>query len=157
MYRCRTPSGSRREVPVHLFPLSVPVEWVLISRGVGPAGVGTLTTFSRRLSMAASPSSTAATSTSLKEPQIERIVQIHVTQHYADRTTLWGAFLVRVDLPIFQNACFQPAPDQVDQTPVSYPMFDKAEHPVVAQAPEEVLEVRLQQPFHLPAITGARC
>jgi hypothetical protein len=50
------------------------------------------------------------------ESQIERIVQ-----HYADRTTLWGAFLVRVDLPIFQNACFQPEPDQLDQTRVSFP------------------------------------
>ena len=49
-----------------------------------------------------------------------------------DRTTLWGAFFVRMDLPIFQNACFQPASDQADQTRVSHPMFDKAEHPFVA-------------------------
>jgi len=56
-----------------------------------------------------------------------------------------------MEFPIFQNACLQPAPDQADQTPVSYPVFDKAEHPFIAQAPEEVLEVRLQHPFHLPA------
>ena len=31
-----------------------------------------------------------------------------------------------------QNACFQPASDQADQTRVSYSMFDKAEHPFVA-------------------------
>src|SRR5438045_2280213 len=56
-----------------------------------------------------------------------------------------------MEFPIFQNACFQPASDQADQTRVSYPMLDKAEHPFVTQAPEEVLEVRLQHPFHLPA------
>src|SRR5712691_8316698 len=78
-------------------------------------------------------------------------MQIHITQQYADRTTLWGAFLVRTRFPIFQNACFQPAPDQADQTRVSYPMLDKAEHPFVAQAPEVVLEVRFQHPFHFPA------
>jgi len=49
-----------------------------------------------------------------------------------DRTTLWRAFLVRADLSIFQNACFQPASDQADQARVSHPMFDKAEHPFVA-------------------------
>jgi hypothetical protein len=64
------------------------------------------------------------------------IVQIHVTQQYADRTTLWGAFLIRTKFPIFQNACFQPASDQADQTRVPYPMLNKAEHPIVAQAPE---------------------
>ena len=35
-------------------------------------------------------------------------------------------------LVIFQNACFQPASDQADQTRVSYSMFDKAEHPFMA-------------------------
>ena len=42
------------------------------------------------------------------------------------------AFLIRMDLSLFQNACFQPASDQVDQTRVSHPMFDKTEHPFVA-------------------------
>src|SRR5438477_12555601 len=46
--------------------------------------------------------------------------KIYITQQYADRTTLWGAFLGRVDL-LLQSACFQPASDQADQTGVSYP------------------------------------
>ena len=48
-----------------------------------------------------------------------------------DRTPLRCALLIRRNLPIFQNACFQPASDQADQTRVSYSMFDKAEHPFV--------------------------
>ena len=36
-------------------------------------------------------------------------------------TTLWRALLVRTHLSIFQNACFQPASDQADQTRVSHP------------------------------------
>lgn len=52
---------------------------------------------------------------------------------------------------IFQYTCFQPAPDQADQAWVSNSMLDKAEHPFVTQAPEEVLQIRLQYPFHLPS------
>src|SRR5215469_6031817 len=77
-------------------------------------------------------------------------MQGHITQQYADRTSLWSALLVRLYLSVFQYACFQPAPDQADQTRVSYSMFDKAEHPFVTQAPEKVLQIRLQNPFHFP-------
>src|SRR5216684_1340656 len=53
-------------------------------------------------------------------------------------------------VPVFQNACLQPASNQADETRVSHSMLHKPEHPVVTQAPEKVLQVRLQHPFHFP-------
>jgi hypothetical protein len=47
---------------------------------------------------------------------------------------------------IFQHARFQPTPDQADQARISDSMFDKSEHPIVIEAPEEVLQIRLQHP-----------
>src|SRR5579863_1059205 len=73
------------------------------------------------------------------EPQIEHVVEIHVTQQYADRPSLWSTFFVRMEFLIFQNLCFQPASDQANQTRVAYSMLHKAEHPFVTQASEKVL------------------
>src|SRR6516164_1234681 len=55
-----------------------------------------------------------------------------------------------MNFSIFQNACLQPASNQADETRVSYSMLHEPEHPVVTQAPEKVLQVRLQHPTHFP-------
>src|ERR1700730_14926434 len=47
---------------------------------------------------------------------------------------------------IFQDARFQPTPDQVDQARIADSMFDKSEDPIVIEAPKEVLQIRLQHP-----------
>src|SRR6202048_948913 len=47
---------------------------------------------------------------------------------------------------IFQDARFQPTPDQVDQSRIADSMFDKSEDPIVIEAPKEVLQIRLQHP-----------
>jgi hypothetical protein len=57
-------------------------------------------------------------------------------------------------LPIFQNARFQPAPDQIDYARITAPVFDKPEHPFVIEAPEEVLQIRLQHPPDHAASNG---
>jgi hypothetical protein len=54
-----------------------------------------------------------------------------------------------MDCSAFQDASLQPAPDQIDQARVTDSMFDKPEHPIVIEAPEEVLQVRLQHPADL--------
>ena len=41
-----------------------------------------------------------------------------------------------MDLPIFQNARFEPAPDQADQTRISDSVLDEAEQPSMIKAPE---------------------
>ena len=37
----------------------------------------------------------------------------------------------RIDLSIFQNTRFQPAPDQTDQAWITDPMRDEPEHPIM--------------------------
>src|SRR5207245_9996969 len=84
-------------------------------------------------------------------------MQVHVAQHDADRTALWGSLLVWIDLAVFQDACLQPAPDQADHARIADAVLHEAEHPFVTETPEEILQVRLQHPAHLPpAITSLR-
>ena len=70
------------------------------------------------------------------KPQVEHVVQIHIAQQDADRSALRGSLFVRMYLSVFQNTCFQPAPDQADQARITDSMFDKPEQPLVAETPE---------------------
>src|SRR6516165_6127452 len=85
------------------------------------------------------------------EPEVEHMMQIKVAQKYADRSPLRCSLLARMDLSIFQNARFQPAPDQTDQAWITDSMRDKSEHPIMIETPEEVLQIRLQHPADLAA------
>src|SRR6266404_4952549 len=78
-------------------------------------------------------------------------MQVHVAQHDADRTALWGSLLVWINLAVFQDACLQPAPDQADHARIADAVLHEAEHPFVTETPEEILQVRLQHPAHLAA------
>ncbi len=78
-------------------------------------------------------------------------MQIDVAQQHADRSTLRSSLLVRINPSIFHDTRFQPAPDQADQARITYSMFNKTEHPVMVEAPEEVLQVRLQHPSRFTA------
>src|ERR1035437_7478396 len=68
-------------------------------------------------------------------------MKVHVAQQHANRSTLRGSLLARMDHSIFQDARFQPTPDQVDQARIADSMFDKSEDPIVIEAPKEVLLV----------------
>jgi hypothetical protein len=46
-----------------------------------------------------------------------------------------------LDCSIFQEACFQPAPDQIDHARITDSLFDKPEHPFVIEAPEDTSAV----------------
>src|SRR6201997_417470 len=50
------------------------------------------------------------------EPEVEHKMKIEVAQEYANRSALRSSLLARLDLSVFQNARFQPAPDQTDQS-----------------------------------------
>jgi len=56
-----------------------------------------------------------------------------------------------MDLSIFQNARFQPAPDQTDQAWITDSKRDEAEDPIMIETPEEVLQIRLQYPSDFAA------
>jgi len=71
---------------------------------------------------------------------------LHVAQWHTDRSTLRGSLLARMDRSIFEDARFQPTPDQVDQARITDSMFDKSEDPIMIETPEEVLQIRLQHP-----------
>jgi hypothetical protein len=45
------------------------------------------------------------------EPKIEHIVEIYITQPYADRTSLRGSLFAWMNLSVLQNANLRPAPD----------------------------------------------
>jgi hypothetical protein len=63
-------------------------------------------------------------------------MEVHVAQEHANRSTLRGPLLARMNRSIFQDARFQPTPDQADQARIADSMFDKSEHPIVIEAPE---------------------
>src|SRR5690348_17334917 len=73
-------------------------------------------------------------------------MEVQVAQQHADRSALRSSLIVRMDCSVFQDARLQPSPDQIDQARITDSMFDKPEHPLVIEAPKEVLQVRLQHP-----------
>src|ERR1700692_790491 len=80
------------------------------------------------------------------EPKVEHVMKVHVAQQHANRSTLRGSLLAQMNRSIFQDARFQPTPDQADQARIAYSMFDKSEDPIMIEPPEEVLQIRLQHP-----------
>src|SRR5262249_48847248 len=74
------------------------------------------------------------------------MMEIQVAQQHTDRSPLRSSLIAWVDCSIFQNARFQPAPDQIDHARITDSVFDKPEHPFMIKAPEEVLQIRLQHP-----------
>ena len=77
-------------------------------------------------------------------------MEVHITQQDADRTALRRAFLTRRFHPVFQDPSFQPAPDQAEQARVADSVLNEAEQPVVVYTPKAVLQIRLEDPAHLP-------
>ncbi|MET4359284.1 hypothetical protein ABIC08_009261 [Bradyrhizobium sp. RT9b] len=73
-------------------------------------------------------------------------MKVEVAQKYTDRSALWRSLFARVHRSVFQDARFQPAPDQADQAWITDSMFDKPEDPIMIETPEEVLQIRLQHP-----------
>ena len=53
-----------------------------------------------------------------------------------------------MDRSVFQDARFQPAPNQTDQARITDSMLDEPENPVVTETPEEVLQIRFQHPAY---------
>jgi hypothetical protein len=74
------------------------------------------------------------------------MVEVQVAQQHADRSTLRSSRIAGVYCSIFQNARFQPAPDQIDRARITDSVLDKPEYPFVIEAPKEVLQIRLQPP-----------
>jgi hypothetical protein len=63
------------------------------------------------------------------EPEVEHVVQVEIAQQDADRPPLRCPLFARMDLPILQDAGFQPAPYQAVKAWISDSMLDEAEQP----------------------------
>ena len=82
-------------------------------------------------------------------------MEVKVAQQYADRSALRCSFLARIDLPIFQHACLQPAPDQTDQARVTNSMCDETEDPIVMKLPKKFFRSASNtHPILPPAMTS---
>jgi hypothetical protein len=57
-------------------------------------------------------------------PQVEPVVQVHMTQQHAARPPWRCSLGVRVNLPVFQQARFAPASSQADQARIADSVFD---------------------------------
>ena len=90
------------------------------------------------------------------EPEVEHIMQVHVAQHDPDRTPLWSPLLVRMNLSIFQNGCFQPLADQADHARIANPMLHETDQPIVTERVEEGSNVGVENPVHLRASNRRR-
>ena len=75
-------------------------------------------------------------------------MKVEIAQKHTDRSALRGSLFARMDRSVFQDARFQPAPDQTDQARITDSMLDEPENPVVTETPEEVLQIRLQHPAY---------
>src|SRR6202022_3667232 len=49
------------------------------------------------------------------EPKVEHVMEVEVAQKHTDRSALRGSLFARMDRSVFQDARFQPAPDQTDR------------------------------------------
>jgi hypothetical protein len=45
----------------------------------------------------------------------------------------------------------KPTPDQADQARIAYSMFDKPEHPIMIETPEQTPDIKFKNPVILPA------
>ena len=56
------------------------------------------------------------------------------------------------DDPVFKDARLEPFADQADDALVADPVFDEANQPFLTDRPEEVLDVGVCDPVHLPLV-----
>ena len=56
-----------------------------------------------------------------------------------------------MDRSVFQDTRLHPTPDQTNHARITDSMFYQPEHPIVVEAPKEVLQIRLQHPSRLAA------
>jgi hypothetical protein len=94
------------------------------------------------------------------EPEVEYVVEVEIAQEHANRSTLWGSLFARMNLSIFQDARFQPTPDQTDQARIADSMLDKSDDPIVVEAPKKFFKsasrTQLIRPPEMTSVRVAR-
>src|SRR5580693_5814778 len=57
---------------------------------------------------------------------------------------------------LFEDARLEPLLDQADDALVADPMFQEADQPILADSPEEILDVGVKYPVHFPYLDRRR-
>src|SRR5271166_2769039 len=83
-------------------------------------------------------------------PEIETVMQVDVGKERRDHRTLSRSPVIDRHDPIFEDARLEPLLDQADDALVADPMFQEANQPILADRPEEVLDVGVKYPVHFP-------
>lgn len=90
----------------------------------------------------------------LRNPEVENVVKIDVGEDRADARSLRGTGGRFLEHAIFQNAGLQPEAHKPQNAGVGDPVSEHPLHPGVVNAPEEVADVRVNDPVHPPAHDG---
>jgi hypothetical protein len=80
----------------------------------------------------------------LMRPQVEDVMQVDVGRHRRDHRTLRRARPPRPHHPVFHHPGLQPFADQADDPPISDPVFDKFDQPIVVHRIEEPGDVGVE-------------
>src|SRR5690242_12061432 len=82
-------------------------------------------------------------------PQVEDIVQVHVSQQRRRRSTLRCSLHSLRPVPILDNSCSQPLTDETQNSLIGDPVLKKPLQPTVIKLAEKVADIRVEHPVHL--------
>src|SRR5438128_3714919 len=84
----------------------------------------------------------------LPRPEIEGVMQVDVSKQRRDHRTLRRPHRCRRYLPLLHHPDLQPFADQPHHAPVTDPVLDKADQPIMAYRVEEAPDIGVQYPVH---------
>src|SRR5207249_3071366 len=83
-------------------------------------------------------------------PEVERVVQVHVSQERRNAAPLGRAFFTPCPRPVLQHAGVEPLLDQPHDAPVRNAVLDELHQPPVVDGLEKPPDVGIEHPVHLP-------
>jgi len=85
-------------------------------------------------------------------PEVEDVVQVNVGQQRRDHRPLPRPSVARRHDSVFHDARLQPFLDQAEDALVADPMSDETGEPILVHRVEELLDVGVEYPVHLPRV-----
>src|SRR4029077_1741739 len=85
-------------------------------------------------------------------PEIEHVVQVHIRKKRRDHRTFPSARVTDREHSVFQHARLKPFLDQVDHAPISNPMLQETNQPLLTDRIEKTSEVRVENIFYFRAV-----
>jgi hypothetical protein len=82
-------------------------------------------------------------------PQVEDVVEVHICQERRYGRPLRRPNLTFRPLPVLQDSCRQPPPQQAQDSPVRDPVLKESNHPPMVDGVKETTDVCVEHPVHL--------